>query len=96
MKNNLPNEIFNAVYSKLQRLAKEYAENETKRLKKIIHYDHSYCLSNPWCQLMEGFCRGEFSEEDVKYCFLLGYVPEKYRDLTFREYNIPRSRSTRK
>lgn len=96
MKNNLSDEVFDVVYSKLQKLAKEYAEKMTKNFKKSISYDQSYCFSNPWCQLMDGFCRGKFSEEDVKYCFLLGYVPEKYRDVTFREYSIPHSLSIKK
>ena len=84
--------MFNLIYSKLMRLAKEFIYKETERLKKNIDFSkNSYCIRNPWCDLARGFCLNKFSEEEVKYCFNLGFVPEQFWDSEFTGYKIPKS-----
>jgi hypothetical protein len=93
MKNDLPQEMFDILYTKLQKLAREYADEKTKELSKYIKNGDSFCIHNPWVDLLKGYCEGRFNEEDVKYCFNLGYVTEIYLDADFKEYKIPHSRT---
>ena len=89
MKNDLPQEMFDLLYSKMQRLAREYANSKAEELPKNIG-NESFCIFNPWAHLLTGFCYGRFSEEEVKYCFNLGFVPEDFEDPAFRPYKIRR------
>ena len=89
MRNNLPQEMFELLYFKMQRLAREYADTKAKELSKYTA-NGSFCIFNPWVHLLTGFCYGRFSEEDVKYCFNLGYVPETFEDPEFKPYRIRR------
>ena len=79
---DLDESLFNALYEKIakkaQKYSDDYAREKTRKYGSDYWDNYSEIIHNPWSDLLIGFCRNEHSEEDVKYCLLLGCVPEAY------------------
>lgn len=93
---DLDEKLFNALYDKIAKRAEEYRDNyarkETARHGPDYWNNYSEIIHNPWSDLLTGFCRNEYDEEDVKYCLMLGYVPESYfRDDHCKRGKMPKS-----
>jgi len=92
---DLDEKLFNALYSKITKKAEEYRDNytcrETARHGSDYWNNYSEIIHNPWSDLSVGFCHNEYSEEDVKYCLMLGYVPESYFRNNIKRGKMPKS-----
>lgn len=79
---DLDESLFNALHGKIAKKAQEYnnnyAQEKIKKYGSDYWNNYSEIIHNPWSDLLIGFCRNEHSEEDIKYCLLLGYVPETF------------------
>ena len=88
------------MYSKCMTLAKAVADRTCAemRAKGGCLNTESFVIVNQWVCLWNAYCRGKATEEDVKACFLLGYVTDEFRgfsldkDVTHRSGQIPLNR----
>lgn len=84
--------IHELIYDKCMRLAKEYAESYVATHgSKMDLNNSSYKIYNPWVDLYSNFDKGKVTEEEVKYCFNLGFVPEEYHDYSCGAGKLPKN-----
>ena len=70
------------MYRKCMRLAADYADGKAKSLGRSLD-GRSLVIENTWTSLWNAYGRKKASEEDVKACFLLGYVTEEFLGVTW-------------
>ena len=88
------------MYSNCMALAKQSADRTCAemRAKGRCLNTESFAIVNQWVCLWNAYCRGKATEEDVKACFLLGYVTEEFhgfswdKGATYRSGEIPFNR----
>lgn len=73
------------MYLMCMKLAKESADRACAKMRadgRCLNTE-SFAIVNQWSNLWNAYCRGKATEEDVKACFLLGYVTEEFSDFSW-------------
>lgn len=76
MENNTEELMWRKCMDLAKQYAKEWSEAFVRKKKRCFRHNEFYIISNPWVELWKGYEKGKVTEEEVKYCFNLGFVPE--------------------
>ena len=85
--------IEQAIYTRCMKLAEDFAKRffanraESSKAKSKSLKPHSMAIDNPWVKLWKAFDKHEIDENEMKVCFILGYLTQ-YAESICQKYTV--------